>query len=99
MNEYENLKTADIIAEALIDWNVDVIFGLPGDGINGFIEALRQRKNKIKFSIYYPIYKYIYNLVWIILTNIQNIKQNILDLNLCKTEEVYSWIKILLVNI
>src|SRR6476646_9660669 len=49
MNEYENLKTADIIAEALIDWNVDVIFGLPGDGINGFIEALRQRKNKIKF--------------------------------------------------
>ena len=49
MNEYENLKTADIIAEALIDWNVDVIFGLPGDGINGFIESLRQRKNKIKF--------------------------------------------------
>src|ERR1051325_5655830 len=49
MDEYENLKTADIIAEALIDWNVDVIFGLPGDGINGFIEALRQRKNKIKF--------------------------------------------------
>jgi len=46
MNEYENLKTADIIAEALIDWNVDVIFGLPGDGINGFIEALRQRKIK-----------------------------------------------------
>src|SRR6476660_2245474 len=51
MNEYENLKTADIIAEALIDWNVDVIFGLPGDGINGFIEALRQRKNKIKFVL------------------------------------------------
>ena len=51
MNEYENLKTADIIAEALIDWNVDVIFGLPGDGINGFIESLRQRKNKIKFVL------------------------------------------------
>ena len=41
MSEYENLRTADIIAEALIDWNVNVIFGLPGDGINGFIEALR----------------------------------------------------------
>ena len=51
MSEYENLRTADIIAEALIDWNVNVIFGLPGDGINGFIEALRQRQNKIKFIL------------------------------------------------
>ena len=51
MSEYENLRTADIIAEALIDWNVNVIFGLPGDGINGFIEALRQRQNKIKFVL------------------------------------------------
>lgn len=41
---------ADIIAEALLDWKVDVIFGLPGDGINGFIEALRQRY-KIKFIL------------------------------------------------
>jgi thiamine pyrophosphate-dependent acetolactate synthase large subunit-like protein len=39
MNEYENLRT-DIVAEALLDWGVEVIFGLPGDGINGFIEAL-----------------------------------------------------------
>jgi pyruvate dehydrogenase (quinone) len=51
MSEYENLRTADIVAEALIDWNVDVIFGLPGDGINGFIESLRQRQNKIKFIL------------------------------------------------
>src|SRR5215216_2413409 len=51
MNEYENMRTADIIAEALIDWNVNVIFRLPGDGINGFIEALRQRQNKIKFIL------------------------------------------------
>ena len=51
MSEYENLRTADIVAEALIDWNVNVIFGLPGDGINGFIEALRQRQNKIKFIL------------------------------------------------
>jgi pyruvate dehydrogenase (quinone) len=51
MSEYENLRTADIIAEALVDWNVNVIFGLPGDGINGFIEALRQRQNKIKFVL------------------------------------------------
>jgi pyruvate dehydrogenase (quinone)/pyruvate oxidase len=51
MNEYEDLRTADIVAEALIDWDVNVIFGLPGDGINGFIEALRQRQNKIKFIL------------------------------------------------
>jgi pyruvate dehydrogenase (quinone) len=51
MNEYENMRTADIIAEALIDWNVNVIFGLPGDGINGFIEALRRRQDKIKFIL------------------------------------------------
>jgi pyruvate dehydrogenase (quinone)/pyruvate oxidase len=51
MSEYENLRTADIVAEALIDWNVNVIFGLPGDGINGFIEALRQRQGKIRFIL------------------------------------------------
>jgi pyruvate dehydrogenase (quinone) len=51
MNEYENLRTADIVAEALIDWKVNVIFGLPGDGINGFMEALRQRQDKIKFIL------------------------------------------------
>jgi hypothetical protein len=25
MSEYENMRTADIVAEALIDWKVDVI--------------------------------------------------------------------------
>jgi pyruvate dehydrogenase (quinone) len=51
MSEYENMRTADIVAEALLDWKVEVIFGLPGDGINGFIEALRRRKEKIKFIL------------------------------------------------
>lgn len=50
-NEYENMRTADIVAEALFDWKVDVIFGLPGDGINGFIESLRRRQDKIKFIL------------------------------------------------
>ena len=45
------MRTADIVAEALLDWKVEVIFGLPGDGINGFIEALRRRKEKIKFIL------------------------------------------------
>lgn len=51
MSEYENMRTADIIAEALLDWKVEVIFGLPGDGINGFIEAIRRRTDKIKFIL------------------------------------------------
>src|ERR671930_609089 len=49
--EYQYIRTADIVAEALIDWGVGVIFGLPGDGINGFIEALRQRQDRIKFVL------------------------------------------------
>jgi pyruvate dehydrogenase (quinone) len=28
------MTAADVLAEVLIDWGVDVIFGLPGDGIN-----------------------------------------------------------------
>jgi pyruvate dehydrogenase (quinone)/pyruvate oxidase len=49
--EYQYIRTADIVAEALIDWGVGVIFGLPGDGINGFIEALRRRQDKIRFVL------------------------------------------------
>jgi pyruvate dehydrogenase (quinone) len=51
MSEYENMRTADIVVEALLDWNVNVVFGLPGDGINGVIESLRQRQDKIKFIL------------------------------------------------
>ena len=50
-NPYENMRTADIVAEALLDWKVDTIFGIPGDGINGFIEALRRRQDRIKFVL------------------------------------------------
>jgi pyruvate dehydrogenase (quinone) len=40
---------ADKLVERLIDWGVDTIFGLPGDGINGIFEALRTRQDKIRF--------------------------------------------------
>jgi pyruvate dehydrogenase (quinone)/pyruvate oxidase len=40
---------ADVLVESLLDWGVDTIFGLPGDGINGVMEALRTRKDKIRF--------------------------------------------------
>lgn len=42
-------NAADVFVETLIDWGVDTIFGLPGDGINGVIEALRTRQNRIHF--------------------------------------------------
>lgn len=40
---------ADILMDTLVEWGVDVVFGLPGDGINGIMEALRQRQDKIRF--------------------------------------------------
>jgi pyruvate dehydrogenase (quinone)/pyruvate oxidase len=43
-------KTAgDILVECLIDWGVNVIFGLPGDGINGVFESLRTHQDEIRF--------------------------------------------------
>src|SRR5246127_307270 len=43
------MTAADVLVERLIEWGIDVIFGLPGDGINGIMEALRTRKEKIRF--------------------------------------------------
>ena len=40
---------ADILVESLIEWGVDVVFGIPGDGINGIMEALRKRQEQIRF--------------------------------------------------
>src|SRR5881227_2837225 len=43
------MTAADVLVEALIDWGVEVIFGLPGDGINGIMGSLRQHQDKIRF--------------------------------------------------
>src|SRR5579872_955290 len=40
---------SDVLIDAIHDWGVDTIFGLPGDGINGIMESLRARKDKIRF--------------------------------------------------
>ncbi|HEU4659756.1 MAG TPA: thiamine pyrophosphate-dependent enzyme [Pseudolabrys sp.] len=40
---------SDVLIETLLDWGVDTIFGLPGDGINGIIESLRTHKDKMRF--------------------------------------------------
>ncbi|WP_315927021.1 thiamine pyrophosphate-dependent enzyme [Mesorhizobium sp. SP-1A] len=42
-------NAADILVDTLIAWKVDVVFGLPGDGINGVMEALRTRQDRIRF--------------------------------------------------
>jgi pyruvate dehydrogenase (quinone) len=39
----------DVLVETLMDWGVDTVFGMPGDGINGLMEALRKRQEKVKF--------------------------------------------------
>src|SRR5947207_486669 len=39
----------DVLVETLMDWGVDTIFGIPGDGINGIMEALRIRKDQVRF--------------------------------------------------
>src|ERR1051325_9154302 len=43
------MKTSDLVFERLKDWGVSIVFGMPGDGINGFIEALRVRQEHIRF--------------------------------------------------
>ena len=40
---------ADILIAVLEEWGVDTVFGLPGDGINGIMEALRKRREAIRF--------------------------------------------------
>ena len=40
---------AGILLDTLCDWGVEVIFGLPGDGINGLMEGLRQRQDRLRF--------------------------------------------------
>ena len=37
--------TSDILIESLTKWGIKVIFGIPGDGINGVIEAIRKNSD------------------------------------------------------
>jgi pyruvate dehydrogenase (quinone) len=42
---------SDALIERLADWGVDTVFGLPGDGINGIMEALRRNQDKVRFVL------------------------------------------------
>ncbi len=40
---------SDQLVERLLEWGIDVVFGLPGDGINGVMESLRTHRDRIRF--------------------------------------------------
>ncbi|HXT93103.1 MAG TPA: thiamine pyrophosphate-dependent enzyme [Trebonia sp.] len=42
---------SEALVQRLIDWGVDTVFGLPGDGINGIMEGLRRHQDKLKFVL------------------------------------------------
>jgi pyruvate dehydrogenase (quinone)/pyruvate oxidase len=44
-----SMTAGDVLVDTLIDWGVNTVFGIPGDGINGVIESLRRRKDQIHF--------------------------------------------------
>jgi hypothetical protein len=41
--------TSDMLIETIARWEVDVVLGLPCEGINRIIEALRQKRDSIRF--------------------------------------------------
>jgi pyruvate dehydrogenase (quinone)/pyruvate oxidase len=42
---------SELLIERLIDWGVDTVFGLPGDGINGIMEGLRRHRDRLRFVL------------------------------------------------
>jgi pyruvate dehydrogenase (quinone) len=48
-NMARNHTAGDQLVERLIEWGIDTVFGLPGDGINGVMESLRTHADQIRF--------------------------------------------------
>jgi pyruvate dehydrogenase (quinone) len=42
-------NASEIVVDTLIAWGVDRVFGMAGDGINGVVEAMRTRQDRIRF--------------------------------------------------
>src|SRR3954464_907399 len=42
---------SDVLVSRLAEWGVDTVFGLPGDGINGIMEALRRQADRVRFVL------------------------------------------------
>jgi len=43
------ITAAELLIQTIHEWGVNVIFGMPGDGINGIMDALRTRQQNIRF--------------------------------------------------
>jgi pyruvate dehydrogenase (quinone) len=48
-DKHSAYTAAHVLLDVLEQWDIDSVFGLPGDGINGIMEALRQRQDWIRF--------------------------------------------------
>ncbi|MBA3690891.1 MAG: pyruvate oxidase, partial [Actinobacteria bacterium] len=42
---------SELLVERLIEWGVDTVFGLPGDGINGIMEGVRRHADRLRFVL------------------------------------------------
>lgn len=40
---------SDHLVDILVQWGVDTVFGLPGDGVNGLVEGFRKAKDRIRY--------------------------------------------------
>src|SRR5687768_10166716 len=49
IGEFAMSNAAELMIETLVKCGVDTIYGLPGDGINGIMEAIRTRQDKVRF--------------------------------------------------
>ena len=49
MSQEQPKTSADTLVERLLEWGVEKVFGVPGDGINGVMESLRKRRDQIEF--------------------------------------------------
>src|SRR4051795_10624485 len=46
-----NKIASELLVERLVDWGVDTVFGLPGDGINGLMEGFRRGQAQGRFGL------------------------------------------------
>ena len=44
-------SVGEVVARRLIDWGIDTVFGLPGDGINGLMEGFRRVRDQVRFVL------------------------------------------------
>ena len=51
VNSPTSPNASHVLLDILEEWGIDTIYGLPGDGINGIMEALRQRQDRIRFIL------------------------------------------------